>query len=493
MNDELKNISKTRYTWSNASSTVISTPLRYFYPKRVTDIQEIVEEAELQKLRVRAVGSGHSYSEAAKGDDFLMDMKELRDAELYKSPWVKAVHQQRHFVLAEAGITIRKINRWLDEHDLALQNMGAVDFQTISGALMTGTHGTGIHKPAFPDMVHGLRIVSKGSKLIQIEPTDGITDPVCHAQHSAIQLIQDDDIFYSTVLSFGAMGIVYQMIMEVVPRFWIKEHRYLENWTSVKQKLISGEFMQNIIEGHDFAGIRVNPYKIKGDHLCSIVVQDIQHTPPSKFEQGRRNIISSFVSNRESFIEGLIRTTNRKPKGTGNKIQTSLKFSRVKNYTDISYKVLFQSGAAVLRYGLNSEFAFAADALKIITALELVFKETEEAATKSDRYHPSFIAIRFAMPSKAYLSSAYGRATAYMDMPTLNNTIGDQDLLENYQLLMMQLGCIPHWGKVNNMLYMDNAFIQSAYPKYQTWIDVRRQMDPDNTFINDFIIKMGLE
>jgi len=98
MNDELKNISKTRYTWSNASSTVISTPLRYFYPKRVTDIQEIVEEAELQKLRVRAVGSGHSYSEAAKGDDFLMDMKELRDAELYKSPWVKAVHQQRHFV-----------------------------------------------------------------------------------------------------------------------------------------------------------------------------------------------------------------------------------------------------------------------------------------------------------------------------------------------------------------------------------------------------------
>ena len=491
MNPRLFQISKTRYTWSNASGTVISTPLRYFYPKDVADIQEIVKEAEIQKLRVRAVGSGHSFSEAAKGDDFLMDMKELRNAELYNSPAVKAVNNHRYYVLADAGITIRRVNRWLDDHELALQNMGAVDFQTISGALMTGTHGTGIHKPAFPDMVHGLRLVSTGGKLIQIEPSDGITDPVYHAQHSTIQLIQDDDLFYSTVLSFGAMGIVYQMIMEVVPRFWIQESRFLESWTSIKQKLLNGEFMQ-MVENYDFAGIRVNPYKIKGDHLCAIVQQRIRHDAPTKIEQGRRNIISSFVSNRESLIEGLIRTTNRKPKGTGNKIQTSLKFSRTKNYTDKSYKVLFQSGAAVLRYGLNSEFAFAADPLKIITALELIFKETADAAANSDRYHPSFVSVRFTMPSKAYLSSAYNRPTAYLDMPTLNNTIGDQDLLENYQLLMMQLGCIPHWGKVNNMLYMNNAFIHATYPKYQTWIDVRRQMDPNDTFLNDFVIKMGL-
>ena len=129
---------------------------------------------------------------------------------------------------------------------------------------------------------------------------------------------------------------------------------------------------------------------------------------------------------------------------------------------------------------------------QIIELLERVFQETADAAAKYDRYHPSFLAIRFTMPSKAYLSSSYNRPTAYLDMPTLNNTIGDQDLLENYQLIMMQLGCVPHWGKVNNMLYIDTGFIKTAYPKYQTWIDVRRQLDPNNTFINDFVIKMGL-
>jgi FAD/FMN-containing dehydrogenase len=491
MNERLLKISKTRYIWSNATSTVISTPLRYFYPQHVGDIQEIVKEAEIQKLRVRAVGSGHSFSEAAKCDDFLMDIKELRDVEKYETPRVKAGFAQKHYVLAEAGITIRRVNRLLDEMGLALQNMGAVDFQTISGALMTGTHGSGLHKPAFPDMVVGLRMVGKGGKLLQIEPADGITDPIHHAQHSDITLIQDDDIFYSSVLSFGAMGIVYQMILEVVPRFWIDEHRYLEKWSSLKQRLLNGDFMQRL-EDFDFVAFRVNPYKIKGDHLCSVVEQRIQHHAPSKFEQGRRNILSAVGANLEWLIEGIIRTSNRRPERTGNRIQSSIRFATAKNYIDKSYKVLYQSGSAVLRYGIGSEFAFEVNAAKIIDIFERIFTETGHAATTSDRYHPSHVAARFVMPSRAYLSSAYNKPTVYIDVPTLHNTLAYQDLLESYQLLMMDLGGIPHWGKVNNMLYLRPSFIQTAYPKYQTWIDVRRQMDPDNTFINDFIIKMGL-
>ena len=492
MNPGLLKISKTRYTWSNSTHTVISQPLRYFYPEDEKDIQAIVAEAEQQKLRVRAVGSGHSFSEAAKGEDFLMDMKELRNAAEYKAPWLKNTVSQRHFVMADAGITIRRMNRVLDSMGLALENMGAVDFQTISGALMTGTHGTGIKRPAFPDMVRALRVVGKGSTLIQIEPTDGITDPVYHQQHSSIQLIQDDDAFYSAVLSFGAMGIVYQMVMEVVPKFWIHEHRYLEKWSVIKQQLMNGTFMQKVLD-NDYVAFRVNPYMIKGDHLCSILIQNIQHTPPSQWEQGKRNFLSAFAVNQESLIEGLIKTVNRKPENTGKKIESSLKFSKVKSYTDKSYKVLYQSGAAVLRYGIGSEFAFEAGGDKIVEVLERIFKETIFAASYASRYQPSHIGIRFVMPSKAYLSSAYGRPTMYFDVPTLHNTVGYQELLENYQLIMMELGGIPHWGKVNNMLYMNNAFIHTAYPKFQTWIDVRRQMDPNDTFINDFVVKMGLK
>ena len=146
----------------------------------------------------------------------------------------------------------------------------------------------------------------------------------------------------------------------------------------------------------------------------------------------------------------------------------------------------------MLHYGISAEFAFQADPIKIIDVLERIFNETSHAASSASRYQPSHIGIRFVMSSKAYLSSAYNRPTVYIDVPTLYNTIGFQDLLENYQTIMMSMDGIPHWGKMNNMLYLNNSFIHTAYPKYQTWIDVRQQMDPNDTFINDFIIKMGL-
>jgi FAD/FMN-containing dehydrogenase len=472
---------------------MITNPLHFFYPENEKDIQAIVAEAESQGLRVRAVGSGHSFSEAAKGKDFLLDMKSMRNAFRYEASLIKASFQTQNYVVADAGITIRRLNRILDKMKLALQNMGAVDFQTVSGALMTGTHGTGIKQPAFPDMVRAIRIVATGGELIQIEPTEGITDPIAHAQNADIKLIQDDDIFYSNVLSFGGMGIVYQLILEVAPWFWIQEKRYLQNWTALKQELKDGRFMQKV-EENDFVAFRVNPHKIDGDHLCSIVVQNIlQPTPALGFwAEGKRNVIAGIVSNMEFLIEGLIRTINRNPRKIKKRIQLSLKYSRVKNYMDKSFKVLYQHGAAVLRYGISSEFAFDAKAGKVIDVLETIFEQTKYLSEYADLYHSAHIPVRFVMPSKAYLSSAYQRPTVYIDVPTLFTSIGDYEILERYQTMLMKLDGIPHWGKMNQMMYLDHPFIQSHFPKVQSWIKVRNQMDPKGTFLNDFIVKMGL-
>ncbi|MEM9528846.1 MAG: FAD-binding protein, partial [Bacteroidota bacterium] len=65
----LQDISLDRYVWTNASRNVEVTPSRFFYPKNKEDIAAIVQAAEARGLRVRAVGSGHSYSEAPKGRD----------------------------------------------------------------------------------------------------------------------------------------------------------------------------------------------------------------------------------------------------------------------------------------------------------------------------------------------------------------------------------------------------------------------------------------
>jgi FAD/FMN-containing dehydrogenase len=492
MNPQLVKISKDRYTWFNATQNVKVTPLRFFYPRNREDIADIVRDAEANGLRVRAVGSGHSYSEAAKGRDYLLSMKRM--AGIWKTPMndIKEKYQNIHLATAEAGTILKRLTRQLDKMNLALSNMGAVDFQTISGAMMTGTHGTGIKKPAVPDMVRSLKMVATGGEFLQIEPADGITDQDKFDHSGPIRLIQDDDAFYSTILSFGGMGIVYELTLEVLPQYWMKEKRYLVPWSQLKKELESGDFMKKV-ESTDFVAFRVNPYEVKGDHRCAVVEQEIVSPDYKPGFGGRmRNLFSSVLGNLEYLIESTIRRSRRKPEGVKRTIQTALWATKDISYFSKSHKVLYQSGNAVIRYGISSEFAFEATAEKIVEVIEKVFEKADENAREGGLYQSSHVPVRFVPPSKALLSSAYGRNTVYIDIPLLYGTTGDIDILKRYQKMMIELGGIPHWGKHNTSLYIRHDFIRQQFPRVDRWIKVRDQMDPKGTFLNDFIVQLGL-
>jgi len=491
----LEAISKERYTWYNATSNVEVTPVRFFYPRHEKDIVEIVRDAEARGLRVRAVGSGHSFSEAAIENDYLLSMKKLDGVERTPKRHLNASYQNKDLVDIKAGTILKVLNKKLDKMGLALPNMGAVDFQTVSGALMTGTHGTGIKQPAFPDIVRSIKMVGTGGQIYQVEPGHGMTDKSKHQSEfgDSVKLIQDDDIFYCAVLSFGGMGIAYEVTMEVKPTFWMKERRYLEKWSELKQKLLSGEFMKTV-ESTDFVAFRVNPYEIKGDHTCAIVKQCIvkESEKPKGWGATRRNILSTFLGDIEYLIESTIRNLNRKPENSGKNIERALKATKDPRYFAKSHKVLYQSGISVIRHGLSSEFAFEAKAEKIVEVIEAIFNMAKSNAEHGRLFQASHIPVRFVMPSEAYLSSAYQRKTVYIDVPLLHRTIGDYEILERYQKMMISLDGIPHWGKMNNQLYMHHDFIKDKFPKHQTWTERRNALDPMGTFLNDFIIKMGL-
>jgi FAD/FMN-containing dehydrogenase len=493
MDTRLSKISRTRYTWFNTTRNVEVTPEKFFFPENKEDIALIIREAERRGLRVRAVGSGHSFSEAAKGHDFLLSMKHLDKVWLTKREAIKTKYRNLHLATAEAGTIIKKLTRILDKQHYGLINMGVIDVQTISGAMMTGTHGTGINKPAIPDMVRSLKLVGAKGEFLQIEPTDGITDPEKFDHKGEIQLIQDDDIFYSTILSFGGMGIVYEITLQVVPQYWMKEKRYLMPWSALKEELRNGNFMKKV-NATDFVAFRVNPYEVKGDHRCAVVEQEI--IPPDKKPTGlfahMRNILSTVFGNLEYLIESSIEKFKKKPSTVGRTINTGLWATKKFIYFNKSHKVLYQCGSAVIRYGISSEFAFDARPEKIIQVIDAVIAKAKWNAEEAGLYQSSHVPVRFVPASDAYLSSAYCRETVYIDIPLLYGTTGDTEILESYQKMMIGLGGIPHWGKHNMQLYLNKEFIRKQFERVDDWIAVREKMDPQGTFLNDFIIKMGL-
>lgn len=199
---------RTRVTWSNSTGRYQVQPLQYLIPESLSDLVKAIQMAEHTGHRIRAVGAGHSYSDIAITDGYLLDMHCLQRVLPLKKEQLWAAYQDTHVVEVEAGITVHDLNRKLDQRELALINMGAIDNQTISGAISTGTHGAGRNLPALSGMVRSIVLVAAEGKIYRVEPKEGITDPALHNEPD-ITLIQDDAVFNSTVVSLGCMGIIY--------------------------------------------------------------------------------------------------------------------------------------------------------------------------------------------------------------------------------------------------------------------------------------------
>nr|BFF24126.1 hypothetical protein GCM10025732_20910 [Glycomyces mayteni] len=126
--------------WQNWSRTEGAEPVRTVRPATSEELAAAVAAAAEDGLRVKAVGSGHSFSAIAVPEGVRVDMGGLDQ--------VVAVDPKSGLVTVEAGMRLEALNAVLDAHGLALENMGDIDAQTISGRSRRGrtarATGTGV-------------------------------------------------------------------------------------------------------------------------------------------------------------------------------------------------------------------------------------------------------------------------------------------------------------------------------------------------------------
>src|SRR4051812_33138055 len=99
------------------------------HPATEGDLVDLVKRAEAAGRRVKVVGTGHSFTDIActSGSQVVLDRYNR----------VLSVDSSARRVTAQAGITIADLSRALAHEGLALQNLGDIAYQTISGAIST--------------------------------------------------------------------------------------------------------------------------------------------------------------------------------------------------------------------------------------------------------------------------------------------------------------------------------------------------------------------
>lgn len=483
-----------RDQWTNCIGNQQAFPLRIPRPTTLEQIVEIVQRAESESRKVRAVGSGHSFSDVALTDDYLIDTHGLSRVLPLNFESLRSDARHLTLVETECGIRIGDLNTRLKEAGLALINAGAHTAQTIVGALSTSTHGSGLSLGSLASFVKSMVVVAGEGKVYRIEPTNGITDPgKFDDRKGQIHLRQDDDWFNAAVVGLGCLGVVYSIVLEVRQAYWLRENRSLGRWSHVKAGLLNG----NVLNEYRHYEVLVNPYKIEGDHSCLVTTREISSAPqrPSA-EQSNRSPLSVLFS---WLPRPLIRFSGRLeswklrllPKLAPRTIENSIRALADEEYIAESYRVL-DLGAPNYVAAYSSELALPLENGAYLAAAERIIDIAGRNRAGKGIYHSLPFSLRFVARSELYFSMMYGRDTCMIEVPMIDSTQGGMEILREIEEELMEFGARPHWGQIH-YLAGGRESIKKLYPKFDQWIAVRRLLDSKGTFNNRFSARCGFD
>lgn len=440
--------STAREEWSNCIGNQKAHPLNIFRPTTLAELIAIVKRAESENRKLRAVGSGHSFSDIAVTNDFLIDTHGLKKVLTLDTETLKAGVPTSTLVEVECGITIADVNDRLDELGLALINMGAHTAQTVVGALSTSTHGSGISLGSAASFVRSIVVVASEGKVYRIEPADGKTDPEkFKRKHGDIELRQDDDWFKSVVIGLGCMGVVYSVTMEVREKYWLSESRTVRKWAEVKADLLKGD----VLKKNRHYEVLVNPYKLNGDHTCLVTARhEISKPDNPSPERSNRSPLSvgfSFLPRPLIKLFGRLESLKLRliPGSAPRTIENSIEALKDEVYEAKSYQVL-DIGAPNYIDAYSSELALSVDDHSYIAAAEKIIELAERNRTTKKIYHTVPFSLRFVAKHDLYLSMMYGRDTCMIEVPMIEPTNGGMDILKDVEEALIELGARPHLG-----------------------------------------------
>ncbi|MCX5193884.1 FAD-binding protein [Streptomyces sp. NBC_00249] len=422
--------------WRNWAGNVTATPVRVVAPASVGELQEAVRRAAGDGLRVKAVGTGHSFTAAAATDGVLVRPQALAG--------IRSVDRTAGTVTVGAGTVLKDLNRALAAQGLSLTNMGDIMEQTVSGATSTGTHGTGRDSASIAAQIRGLELVTADGTLLSCSEKE------------------NPEVFAAARLGIGALGIVTSITFAVEPLFLLTAREEPMGFDRV-----TAEFDQHVAENEHFEF-----YWFPHTGNCNTKRNNRSQGPAAP-----PGAVSAWVED-ELLSNGLFQAVNSLGRAVPATIPSIARIASralsARTYTDIPYKV-FTSPRRV-RF-VEMEYALPRE--RVVEAL----RELKAMVDRSGLRISFPVEVRTAPADDITLSTASGRETAYIAVHMYKGTPYQAYFTAAEQIFTAH-GGRPHWGKVHTR---DAEYLAGVYPRFGEFTALRDRLDPDRVFGNDYL------
>ena len=433
MNIDAEIVSR-KTSWSNWAGNQRAEGVSIFKPKTEVELQQIARYTLANGMRVKAVGSGHSFTAIALAEEVLVDLADYDD--------VIEIDQTKKTITVQSGIQLSKINEVLHQNGLAMQNLGDIAYQTIAGAISTSTHGTGVKFTGIANQVTALRIVLADSSVVDCS------------------LNSNPELFHCARVGLGALGLISTVTLQLVPAF---------NLRVIEEPMRVDELLTNL-----------DRHVAENDHFEFFWVP---HTGWALTKRNNRTTdavqpmssLSHWYSKTlmENYAFGAVCMLGRAKPSLIPKLAKALPSSGRNEFCDASYKI-FASKRIVKFYEM--EYVIPREAC--VESLNRV----RRMVTDSGFFLNFPVEVRFTAPDEIPLSTASNRESAYIAVHIYKG-MNYVPYFKEVEAIMNAYQGRPHWGK----LHFQNAqTLAPRYPQWDVFQKVRNLVDPTRVFANRY-------
>jgi FAD-linked oxidoreductase len=420
--------SKGNLLWRNWSGIQHSYPQTRWAPQSV---DELASKIASQAGPLRAVGSGHSFTQLVPTDGTLISLDAMTGLVSHDAEQLTAV--------INAGTRLGDLGPALAAIGQEMPNLPDINKQSLAGALGTATHGTGRAFKALHGEVKSLQLVTAQGELLECSST------------------KNAEVFQAARVNLGAFGIITHIELQnralkrVRKRTWvatmedaiaqwptlIKEHRNVEFYAVPFTGLAS-------IIAIDETDLPIKP---RGPDLDTEGLMDLKRLRDlfGYSTTLRRKIAFAAMSElppEEAIDEGWKLLSNERPV----------------RFNEMEYHFPIDNQLAALQ--------------EVLTAIE---------AHRPDVFFP--IEVRVIDQDDAWLSP-FSRGVSGSVAVHAYYQDDYRFFFDLVEPIFRKHGGIPHWGKLNSLRAADFA---TLYPRWRDAMKVREHLDPQGRFLNDYL------
>lgn len=427
----------TAQSWTNWGGTTTANPARVVAPRDTAEAAEAVRAAAREGLRVRPIGSGHSFSAVASPESGVaLDLRH----------WSGIVHADPDtgLVTAHGGTPLHALNAELDSLGLAMANLGDIDQQTVAGAISTGTHGTGAGLGGLATQVEALELLLADGSEVRCSPAE------------------NPELFAAARIGLGALGVITTVTLRCVPAFTLAAE---ERPAPLEDVLAD---FDRLADDNDHFEFHWFPHS-----RHAMVKRNNRHPGPPRPLHPARHFLEYEVMENRLFgavcgvgrrVPSLVRPLNRLCAATWS----------ARSYQDRSHRVFVTPRR--IRF-VETEYAFPRELIPDVLG------ELRGVAGRLADPVMFPVEVRVAQADDVWLSTAHGRETGYVAVHQYRG-MPYRHFFDAFESIARDAGGRPHWGKMHRL---DAEALSGLYPRFNRFRQVRASVDPGGIFHNSYL------